>query len=202
MYSCVKLVAFKGLCYRRRGAILNSWPFYSVVVETKCLTFRVPETRLITLFHLANANRMWLLAQCCFAPRAPTFPKVQFEALKCGQLSWCAMDGHVHLAICCTESLNITTMLPNSTSIRPCCLFRWRTILKGKQGVRVNWPITFLPEAQPFRYNTIKLDLSHFGFCLLSAIAPNSPASPKWREQSCYLWQRHRFLVLCMFSES
>lgn len=196
-------MAFKGLCCRQRGAILNSWPFYSVVVETKCVTFGVPETRLITLFQLANARRMWLLAQCGFSPRAPILPKVQFKALQCGQLSWCAMDGRVHLAICCRESLHITTMLPNSTSIRPCCLLRWRTILKGEQGVWVNWPVTFLPEAQPFRYNIIKHDFT--SFCFLSSsiwfeLLHPIHLHPPIEGESCHLWQRHIFLVVCMFT--
>ena len=75
------------------------------------------------------------------------------------QLSWCAMNDRVHLAFCCRVSLHVTTVSRNITSMPPCCLLRWGTILEGEQGVRDSWPITSVPEAQLLRYNTVKPDV-------------------------------------------
>lgn len=127
---------------------------------------------------------MWLLAKRCFSPKAPTLHRVHFKALKYVQLSWCARDGHANWANCFSVFLHITTVPHKSPSTHLCCLYRWRTVLKGEQGVRDNWPITFIPEAQLLRYNTFKawLHMNLFSFSyLIHATAPNSPMSSQRR---------------------
>lgn len=86
---------------------------------------------------------------------------------------------------------------PCTVSQQHLCLLRWRTILEGKQGVRGKWPITFVQEAQPFRYDTVKPGftpccfLSVVRFLLLHLIH----LCPQQEEELCRIWLR--FFCLC-----
>lgn len=179
MYPCAKLMVFKGLCCRQRGDILNSWPFYRIVVETKWSDLPGSWVQAVCSVSgwLMSDGWMWLLAKCCF-PQSPHVTQAAVQSIWVYvQLSWCAMDGHVHLAFCCWVSLHITTVPHKSTSIPPLLSLQMKD--HTQRGARSPGQLTnhIHPRgaASQVQYSQTWLHIISFSIsCLIHALAARS----------------------------
>lgn len=150
--------------------------------------------------HFVSANAWWVEVTVGLVmpppSRAPVLPRVQFKAWKCGQLSWCAVDDHVHLAFCRRVSL-----LTTSVSCLPAVSSDEGPYSKGSKdsgGTDQSHSARRRSLSGTIQSN---LTLHHGDFCLIHATASNSPASSKRRSHAVgfcvHVWS-HMSALFCL----
>ena len=194
LYSCVKLMVFKGLCCRRRGAILNPWPFSrGILVETKW-SCRFLDSGWYSFIRLGR--QMWVAGLGMFPSQSPHVTQGAVQGIN---LSWCAKHGRVHSTFCCRVSLySVTTV---SQQHLYTSLLSPQMKDHTQRGARSPGDLTnpICPGGAAFQVGSSQtwLHIMLFSvFCLIHAAAPNSPVSSK-REK---VWLG--FLSLCTQSRA